>query len=205
MASGYRAGDALDERVRGAVRARVGITIKAEEVLAGGERVRDTWRVLGWRSTITDEAGMRARRLWLRGTGTGRVALSLTFARAGQPLSSLYETGTDVAAEFAFYPDGHRVVPVGDVDTGTAPPPEGGTVAEALDSFAAAVAQDPWRDAWPVVLDRAAPAHDGRWYLTDPDGTALPLTTPRPWRLLAVTGGAPATVAAALKDLKNLH
>jgi hypothetical protein len=196
LVSGYRAGDSLDERVRGAVRSRLGITVKAEEVLAGGERVRDTWRVLGWRDAPALDADMRVRRLWLRGTGTGRVALSLTFARAGQTPATPFRVGTDVDAEFAFYPDGHRVVPVGDGTTGDAAPPEGGTVAEALDSFAAALAEDPWRDTWPVVLDRAAPAHDDRWYLTDADGAALPLATAEPWRLLAVTGGHPSTVAA---------
>ncbi|MFD6949010.1 hypothetical protein A6A08_02790 [Nocardiopsis sp. TSRI0078] len=201
LVGAYRAGDALGERTRGAVRARVGITTRAEDVLAGGERVHDTWRVLGWRDTAAAETDMRARRLWLRGVGTGRTALSLTFARTGQTPPTPFRAGTDVTAELAFYPDGHRVVPVRDGDTAPAPPPEGGMVAEALDAFAAAVAEDPWCDTWPVVLDRAAPARavpdrEGRWYLTDPDGAALPLANAQPWRLLAVTGGHPATVAA---------
>ncbi len=196
LVNGYRAGDALDERVRGAVRSRVGITVKAEDVLAGGERVRDTWRVLGWHDAPALEADMRVRRLWLRGTATGRVALYLAFARPGQAPTTPFRAGTDVEAEFAFYPDGHRVAPVGDGTTTEAAPPEGGTVTQALDAFAASLAEDPWRDTWPVVLDRAAPAHDGRWYLTDTEGHALPLASPEPWRLLAVTGGHPSTVAA---------
>ncbi|NYH52974.1 hypothetical protein HNR06_002563 [Nocardiopsis arvandica] len=204
LASAYRAGDALDERTRGAVRARVGITTRAEDVLATGERVHDTWRVLGWRDTTAPEADMRARRLWLRGARTGRTALSLTFARSGQTPLTPFRAGTEVTAEFAFYPDGHRVVPVRDGDTAPAAPPEGGTVTEALDAFAAAVAEDPWCDTWPVVLDRAAPAREGRWYLTDPDGTALPLAPAQPWRLLAVTGGHPATVAAEWSPAEGL-
>ncbi|WP_159941750.1 MULTISPECIES: SWIM zinc finger family protein [unclassified Nocardiopsis] len=204
LACGHRAGEALDPRVRGAVRARVGIASKAEEVLEQGERVRDTWRVLGWRDTAAPEAGMLARRLWLRGRDTGRTALSLTFARSGQAPATAFRSGTEVTAEFAFYPDGHRAVPVHDGDTAPAGPPGGGTVAEALDSFAAAAAEDPWLDTWPVVLDRAAPAREDRWYLADPDGTALPLTAGDPWRLLAVTGGHPATVAAEWSPAEGL-
>ncbi|WP_017571074.1 SWIM zinc finger family protein [Nocardiopsis halotolerans] len=204
LATGYRAGDALGERTRGAVRAHVGITTRVEDVLAHGERVRDTWRVLGWRDTFSPEADMRTRRLWLRGAGTGRTALHLSFARDGQTPVTPFRSGTDVTAEFAFYPDGHRIAPGHDGDTGPGTPPEGGTVPEALDAFAAAVAEDPWRDTWPVVLDRAAPAHDDRWYLTDPDGFALPLAVAEPWQLLAVTGGHPATVAAEWSPKEGL-
>ncbi|WP_150241910.1 SWIM zinc finger family protein [Nocardiopsis quinghaiensis] len=196
LAVAHQAGDALGERTRAAARARVGITTRAEEVLAGGERVHDTWRVLGQRLTTAPEADMRSRRVWLRGSRTGRTALSLSFSRTGQAPDTPFRVGTDVTAEFAFYPDGHRIVPAGEGDTATADPPAGGTVTDALDAFAEAAAEDPWLDTWPVVIDQAAPAHGDRWYLADPDGTALPLNTAQPWRLLAVTGGHPATVAA---------
>ncbi|WP_053617978.1 SWIM zinc finger family protein [Nocardiopsis sp. NRRL B-16309] len=186
----------LDARMRGVVRTRAGIATRVEEVLAEGERVRDTWQVLGRRDVPAPDPGMRARRVWLRGRGTGRIALSLSFARADQTPVSPFRDGTEADTELAFYPDGHRAAPVDDGHRAApAPPPESGTVADALDSFAAALAQDPWRDAWPVVLGGAAPALDGRWYLTDPSGAALPLSDPEPWRLLAVTGGHPATVA----------
>lgn len=200
LISGYRAGEGVGERTRGAARSRIGITVRAEDVLAGGERVRDTWQVLGRRDTTTPEDDMRVRRVWLRGAQSGRTALSLSFAHTGQAPSSTFRVGTETAVELAFYPDGHRAVPVGEGDTAPAAPPRGGTVAEALDAFAAALAEDPWQDAWPVVLDRAAPARrDGagdRWHLADPTGAALPLAATDPWRLLAVTGGHPATVAA---------
>lgn len=203
LISAYLAGNVLGERTRGAARAHVGVIVRADDVIASGERVHDTWRVLGQRDTVVED-DMRARRLWLRGTRTGRTALSLAFARPGQTPDTPFRAGTDVTAEFAFYPDGHRIVPVGGADARPAPPPEGGTVGDALDAFAAAVSEDPWRDSWPVVLDQVAPAHDGRWYLTDPTGAALPLATAEPWRLLAVTGGHPATVAAEWSPREGL-
>ncbi|WP_304455679.1 SWIM zinc finger family protein [Nocardiopsis sp. YSL2] len=189
-------GDGLGARMRGVIRTRAGITTRVEEVLAQGERVRDTWQVLGRRDVGTADPDIRARRVWLRGRGTGRIALSLSFARPEQTPVSPFRDATETDTELAFYPDGHRAVPVDDGHRAApAASPEAGTVAEALDSYAAALAEDPWRDAWPVVLGAAAPALDGRWYLTDPAGAALPLSDPEPWRLLAVTGGHPATVA----------
>ncbi|MFE3458119.1 SWIM zinc finger family protein [Nocardiopsis aegyptia] len=185
-----------DARMRGVIRTRAGITTRVEEVLAEGERVRDTWQVLGRRDVATADPGMRSRRVWLRGRGTGRIALSLSFARADQTPVSPFRDGTEADTELAFYPDGHRAVPVDEGHRAApAAPPEGSSVTAALDAFAAALAEDPWRDAWPVVLGGAAPALDKRWYLTDPSGAALPLSDPEPWRLLAVTGGHPATVA----------
>ncbi len=198
LVGAHRAGEDLDERTRGVVRARIGITTRADEVLADGERVRDTWCVLGERNTPTPEGDMTAHRVWLRGADSGRLALSLSFARSGQAPRAPFRVGTEVDTELAFYPDGQRVVPTADVDPRPAPPPRGTTVVEALDAFAAALAVDPWRDTWPVVLDRAAPAHDddGGWHLADPTGAALPLAAGSPWRLLALTGGHPRTVVA---------
>lgn len=195
LIDGYRAGDALGERTRGAVRSRVGITLKAEEVRTAGERVADVWVVLGRRTVPGAEDGMTGLRVWLRGTATGRTALALSFGRAEQAPTTPYRPGTAVEAELSFYPDGHRVVP----DAGAERPgtvPRGTAVAAALDSYAAVLAEDPWRDTWPLVLAGVVPARDDRWYLADGAGDALPLATAAPRRLLAVTGGHPATVAA---------
>lgn len=203
LIDGYGAGDALGERTRGAIRSRVGITLKADEVRAGGESVGDTWVVLGRRTVPGAEDDMTGLRVWLRGARTGRTALALSFGRADQAPTTPYRLGTAVEADLSFYPDGHRVVP----DPGTelpGPVPQGTTVAGALDAHAAVLAEDPWRETWPVVLADAAPARDDRWYLADPGGDALPLATGTPRRLLAVTGGRPATVAAEWSPAEGL-
>ncbi|MDT0326855.1 SWIM zinc finger family protein [Nocardiopsis lambiniae] len=195
LIDGYRAGDAVGERTRGAVRSRVGIALKTEEVQATGERVRDTWLVLGRRSVDMPENDVRGLRVWLRGVDSGRTALALSFGRADQAPTTPYRVGTAIDADLAFYPDGHRVVPTAGTDR-PASVPEGTTISAALDSFARVLAEDPWRETWPVVLAEAVPARDDRWYLADPSGDALPLATDSPRRLLAVTGGNPSTVAA---------
>jgi hypothetical protein len=66
-----------------------------------------------------------------------------------------------------------------------------------LASFADALAADPWLDRWPLLLADVAPvADDEGWALVDREGAALPLAERvDPWPLLAVSAGAPVTVA----------
>ncbi|RJL34130.1 SWIM zinc finger family protein [Bailinhaonella thermotolerans] len=84
----------------------------------------------------------------------------------------------------------------GGLDEGAAGGAPAGTwVAELLDEHARAMAGDPWLEAWPAVLSGVTPVDDGGWHLADPRGDALPVHGPPPWRLVAVSGGHPLTVA----------
>ncbi|MEU6741743.1 SWIM zinc finger family protein [Streptosporangium sandarakinum] len=181
------------------VRERVGFPVPKEEVLAG-EPVRDRWDVLGRRDTEHDR--ITARRVWLRGRSTGRAALVLSFAPAGQALDASLVTGTTLDADLAFYPGScplralvaARHDPAPQVSAG---PPPGSTVHGALDEVARALAADPWTDSWPVVLGAVVPAGSGLRALTGPDGAlALHPACGTPWRLIAASGGHPLTVAA---------
>ena len=60
--------------------------------------------------------------------------------------------------------------------------------------YAAALADEPWLDRWPMVLHGVVPA-PAPWRLVDRSGEALPLDLVDPWRLMAAAGGAPVTVA----------
>jgi SWIM zinc finger len=178
------------------VRERVGFPVTKEEVLAG-ETVRDLWDVLGRRDEEQDR--LIARRVWLRGRHTGRAALVLSFAMAGQPLDASLVTGTTLDADLAFYPGSAPLRALvaarhGTVSTGF---PPGSTVEQALDEVAAALAGDPWLDSWPIVLGPVTPAGSGSWHLAGPSG-GLPLhpSTGTPWRLIAASGGHPLIVAA---------
>ncbi|MEU7829052.1 SWIM zinc finger family protein [Nonomuraea sp. NPDC049129] len=68
--------------------------------------------------------------------------------------------------------------------------PPGVSPETALGEIAAAVAADPWTDSWPVVLAGVVP---GR---TSVGGFPLHPRSRDPWRLIAVSGGRPVTVAA---------
>ena len=71
-------------------------------MLAGGQPVRDHWQVLARRDLEQDR--IRTRRTWLRGRKTGRDALLLSFAAAGQALDDSLAVGADADADLVFYP-----------------------------------------------------------------------------------------------------
>ncbi|WP_344834505.1 SWIM zinc finger family protein [Actinocorallia longicatena] len=187
---------ALPEPLRATIRSRVGFTVAKDEVLARA-RIRDRWYV----AAVHDEPqdGLTARRVWLRGLGTGRPALVLSFAAAGRPLDGSFTVGTAFDADLAFYP-GAQPLRALVAERHAAPEPAeppGTSIAELLDSYATALSRDPWLDRWPALLAGVRLARaEGSLHLTDSSGAALPLTTADPWRLLAVSGGAPVTIAA---------
>ena len=138
--------------------------------------------------------------MWLHGQRSGRAALVLSFAPAGQSLDATLVAGTAVDADLHFYPGpaplralvGARHGPAG--VPGEVP---GSTLQEALGQWADALAADPWTRSWPVVLE-VTPVLDGQgWWLVDATGS-LPVPDPGPagWTLLAVPGGRPVRVLA---------
>jgi len=192
---------ALPSGLAAVVRSRVGYTTARADVLTRPP-VTDEWHVLAVRD-LPDEP-VPARRIWLRGSGTGRFALLLLFAPNG--IFRIYADaaltpGTKVHADLHFYPGqpplraltGIRyAAPV----PAPAPAPNGDAAA-LLDDWAAALAQDPWLTTWPALVSGTVTLADGQWHLVDRTGTALPLLAKDvdPWPLLAISAGAPVTVA----------
>lgn len=221
LAVAYRRRAHLPAPLVQTVLSRVGFQVTREEVLAG-PTVRDSWDVLGQRDEVQER--LTSRRLWLRGRGTGRPALVLSFAPQGHALDASLVTGTTVHADLVFYPGAaplrallttrHAAPPSPPAPPAPAPPapattmrptaavpattgpaalmgaPPGVTPEEAMDEVAAALAADPWTDSWPLVLAGVVP---GRTRL---GGFPLHRSAYDPWRLMAVSGGHPVTVAA---------
>ncbi|MFC5746494.1 SWIM zinc finger family protein [Actinomadura rugatobispora] len=186
----------LPAALRETVRSRIGFTVQQEDVVRDGERVRDRWCVTGSRDIAVDQ--LTTRRVWLRGAATGRPALVLSFAAPGRQLDSSLPVGTRVDAELAFYPGAQPLRALVAERHGAAAPaaPAGLAVGGFLEEYAAALERDPWLDRWPAVLAgvRLARAGDGL-RVVDGAGDALPLLPSDPWRLLAVSGGRPVTLA----------
>ncbi|MEU9884056.1 SWIM zinc finger family protein [Sphaerisporangium sp. NPDC051011] len=204
LAVGYRRSEELPAPLRDTIRSRVGFPASREEVLAG-PAVRDEWQVLGLRDEEQDR--LVSRRVWLKGRSHGRFALVLTFAPVGQAMDASLVTGTTIDAELVFYPGASPLRALVAVRHGAAPSgvPAGWGVRGALGQVAAALAGDPWADSWPVLLGDVVPAARGeRWLLADAgegpgdqvEGMPLHPSAGPPWRLLAVSGGHPVTVAA---------
>ena len=210
----------LPPRLRDTVRSRVGFPVRQADLLARATPVRDQWHVLARRDLEGDR--IRTRRAWLRGQRTGRPALVLSFAPAGQPFGDSLPVGTETDADLAFYPGAVELraviaarygpVPAGPVPAGPVPAdpvpsdtvpaqvpvsrPPGTSAAGLLAGYAAALAQDPWLDIWPAVLD-AIPARAPLACLRDADGDAIPLHRGAGdcWPLFALSGGRPLIVA----------
>ncbi|WP_431911831.1 SWIM zinc finger family protein [Nonomuraea jabiensis] len=101
LAVAYRRRAELPGALAETVLSRVGFPVAKEEVLAGPV-VRDRWDVLGRRDEVQDR--LTSRRVWLRGRGSGRAALVLSFAPQGQPLDASLVTGTTIEADLTYYP-----------------------------------------------------------------------------------------------------
>lgn len=206
LATAYRRRDQLPAPLRATVRARIGFTVGRQEVLDGTtgdgdgppNRVRDQWYVAGSRDT--EQEHLITRRIWLRGRHTGRPAVVLSFAGPGRALDTSLAVGTTVDAELAFYPGAQplRALVAERYGPHTMAAPGGTTARGLLREYAAALGRDPWLDRWPAMLANVRVARGGgrRWHLVDGEGAALPLRGGDPWRLLALSGGRPVTVAA---------
>lgn len=205
LAAGYARLEQLPDGLAATVRQRVGLPTSAEEVLSTTP-VRDRWQVLGTRDELEDN--LMVRRVWLRGATTGRAALVLSFAGPGQVFITDLVPGTELDADFCFYPDhlrvliAHRHAPAAPIEAlaGGLPAPD------AMREYARALAADPWLERWPLVLARVAPARAAgsgsgrqeRWCLIPPGhaaGVPVDPAAGAPWRLVAAARGRPVTVA----------
>ncbi|MFI7698703.1 SWIM zinc finger domain-containing protein [Nonomuraea sp. NPDC049480] len=189
LAVAYRRRAELPATLAETVLIRAGFPVTREEVLAGPV-VRDQWDVLGSRDEAQDR--LTARRVWLRARRTGRPALILSFAPQGQPLDASLVTGTTIDADVTFYPGAAPLRALVAARNGTVPAtvPPGVSPEEALDEVAGALSGDPWTESWPLVLAGVVPER------TSLGGLPLHPRCRDPWRLIAVSGGHPLTVAA---------
>ncbi len=197
LATAYRRRSELPSGLTDTVRSRIGFTVRQADVLADGERVTDRWEVLARRDT--EQERIRTRRTWLRGRATGRFALVLSFAAAGESFDASLRVGTANDLELAFYPGvlPLRALVVSQENTRPCASPDGGTAGDLLASWAEALGQDPWLESWPAVLTAVTPVRSPVPALAGADGAALPLhpSAADCWPLYALSAGAPLTVA----------
>ncbi|WP_330228799.1 SWIM zinc finger family protein [Nocardia sp. NBC_00508] len=201
LVAAHRQLDAAPPALRASIRTHIGYPNPAEAVRTEPP-VRDRWMVFGLR--ITEEERLYTRRTWLYGRATRRWALIVdhSFGSPSFP-ADLPALGQLADAEVHFYPGaaplralwGERHGPA-EFFTTLPAADRPATIAAALADHAAALGADPWLRSWPMLLVDVVPARtDQRWYVTESDGTALPIrATEDPWTLLAVSGGHPVTV-----------
>jgi hypothetical protein len=185
----------LPADVQADLRTVVGWTYPADDVLAG-PTIRSQWAVVG--QVTREEERLRVRRSWLWSNELHRAALLLEFVPVGGAFTLDLVVGTTLDAELAFYPGSvpiraliagqfGPITPVTDL-AGFA------TIGEAVDCWSTALAANPWLDRLLVVLNDVVPTTDGQ--LADRHRVALPMGDQPPWKLLAISGGAPITIVA---------
>ncbi|MFL6337072.1 MAG: SWIM zinc finger domain-containing protein [Pyrinomonadaceae bacterium] len=190
--------DTLPEPVQADVRACLGWTIKEEELPADAG-VRDRWVVAG-QFTYEGEK-LRIQRTWLRGETCARDALLLDFSAPGQPPKANLLPGTSLDAELVFYPSNFPLR-AAVRQRHSRPEPCGAarghaTVESLLNTYAEALARNPWIEVFPALLCEVVPVRrEGGWIVRDSGGRLLPLS-PRlrgGWEVLALSGGSPVTL-----------
>jgi len=202
LRTAYRKIDALAEPRRADVRRHLGWTTKQDEVLANpGLVVEDAWQVIG--QVIEKEDRLTTQRSWVRGSKSGRFALLLSFAVPGQSLDARATPGREFTGTLAFYESSFPLRALikdfsGNNDAPDFAPAGATSIEGALSLYAQALAGDPWLESFPFLLSGVATVQtDAGWLLREPDGTSLPLTRqfPQAWKLHAIAGGYPVTVA----------
>jgi len=179
----------------------IGIPVRREEVLSSGERVHDTWAVLGRKEEPLEDSN-HVRRTWLLGLHTGRFALLLDFNFAGRGFEPGFPPGEVHSGELAFYPSAwpqRAIVP----DTLThlnerIKHPTGDTRLEDFAAYyARALAAQPWLAHFPAMLTDVLPvAQNDQFWIGDTTARMLPLSVLHNtgWQLLALSGGNPVTL-----------
>lgn len=196
--------DHLPAPLAATVRTRAGITADSAALLATAAPVRDHWLVLA--QPDSDDGHLITRRIWLRGRSTGRMALLLSYGAAGRAPELSLPAGLSLDADLAYHPAARPLRAVLGTRYATSEPdpapPPGGDVGQALAAYGEALRDDPWLDAWPVLLDAVVPIPDQEagWQLADAHGdSALPVDSRHRdrsglWQLTALSGGRPVTV-----------
>lgn len=193
--------DTLGTARRADLQQALGWSPDKDDVVANGESLADHWRVTGqWVDEV--DTRLSERRVWLRGSHSGRVALLLDFSYGGRTFERHWRTDTVYPATLAFYPG---TVPLRAVETvphdriAAAPCPSADPAADndaALDAAAAAFAANPWLPLFPLILGDARLLRDPeRWLVAVPQGRVdLRLEEDAGWSLMAYAGGHPLTV-----------
>ncbi|WP_433759250.1 DUF5691 domain-containing protein [Nocardia sp. CA-135398] len=206
LIAAHRRLDELSPQLRASIRTHIGYPTSAESVRAE-PAVRDQWQVLGLRTS--EEERLYTRRTWLYGRRTRRWALLLEHSFGAPSFSAEVPLpGMMAEADLHYYPSGAPLRALWGERHGAAEPfttlpvADGtiadGTIAAASTEHAEALAGDPWLRSRPLLLTDVVPVWtENGWYITESDGTALPVAaTEQPWRLLGVSGGHPVTLAA---------
>ncbi|MBI4935788.1 MAG: SWIM zinc finger family protein [Actinobacteria bacterium] len=179
------------------VAATMGWQVRQADVLAGVPHT-DHWVVMG-RSDVREDR-IEVRRLWLRGANSGRWAMVMSFAAYQQRLDDSLVVGTSLHADLFRYPGALGLRSIVGRRHGEPEPAvdvRPSSVAQACTQVGDAIIAEPWIERFPLCVLAAPTRVNGRWVLTDRDGS-LPVVEGVSGlaALLACSQGAPLPITA---------
>ena len=198
LVQAYERLDSLPAPVQADVRTLIGWNQNQDEILAR-DGVRDRWLIVGQR--VSEDDRITTQRTYLIGENTGRHALLLHFAFGGSGLDSTFPPGTSFDGEIAYFDSAwplRALVKSRETAGMVTQIPTATLVRDATRPFADAIARFPWLDRAPVTLSGVFPMRENdRWFIRDSDGDCLPVAAGYEggWKMLALSGGNPITVA----------
>jgi hypothetical protein len=198
LLEGYARLDRLPLELREEIRSQIGWT-QDQSALWDQAGERDDWLVVGQR--ITEEERLRVVRTWLWGVRTQVGAFTLEFAPTGRPIECGMLLGTHLDATLVFWPGPVRQRALVKVQHAIAPMqtlPGYCNLGVALAAYSADLAAVPWLDRFLMPLADVIPVRQGGdWLICDVHHYALPLAVGEMdgWRLAALSGGRPLTLA----------
>lgn len=188
--------EVLPEPLQDDLLALTGVNFKKEEIL-NLPAVGDNWLVAG-QTEEAEDGNLLARRTWLIGEKTGKLALLLDFSWGGQGFETTFKLGTVLQAEVVFYPSAYpqRAILKKFEYSEAAFLLRNGfpSLAVFADAYAGALAENPWLGRFPAFLERVVPVfHQKKFVLVDTERKQLPLTASDDlgWKLVAIGCGRP--------------
>lgn len=198
LVQAYRSLDALTAETQADVRSWLGWTVPQDELLASTQGLRDDWLVVSQYLHEDIQTGIRTQTNWLRSKESKRSAVILHFAHRSQALDMSLSTGLILRGEMIYFPGAYPLRGIFRDPQPVASPftPQGcADLQEFLDDYSSALAQNPWIELYPALLEKVLPrrSEDQRWMIADVEDRLLPLTRhfSAGWELLALSGGAP--------------
>lgn len=188
----------LDAVAQEALYSSLGRNLRKADVLHEQESLSDHWWVVGMEHGL-DVEDRRFRKTWLLGEQSEKYALILDFAFGQEPYAEQYRLGECIAAPLVYYPSSfpqRALLKQQQRQAITELPqlPAYPTSTAMLNAYGQALAQQPWLEEWPALMENLRPSSNGQKVLIDEEGRALPfqmMYVNTYWQLLSLAARQP--------------
>ncbi|MBI5917594.1 MAG: SWIM zinc finger family protein [Bacteroidetes bacterium] len=176
-----------------------GVNFKKEEILTL-DGIGDRWLLAGQTEELED-ANLLARRTWLIGEKSGKVALLLDFSWGGQGFETSWRMGTVLHGEVVFFPSAWPQRALLKNFEYSHEPFElrngHPSLTHFANGYARVLAANPWLAQFPAFLENVVPVFlKNNFVLVDNDQRQIPLLADEHlgWKLVALSVGRPVSI-----------